>query len=459
MSIATTLRRAPWFTAALLLLGATVPLAGLSAQDAYPQVEVRQMVGTGVATWGTSARVSLDRDAFVVVFELGADGRARILYPARPRDDGFMRASRKWYVPLPSVDAVFIQASSMRTPTVVAFASDVAPDLSEFTENGKRWDFMFSIDDGAGREATLRDLATLIFGDPDMPYSVSESRLAPSLSLGAQQALRSCGYQVGAYGSPGFYDFLWDMFGPYYGLGYGANSPWQDVNTIAPWHTNNFIYGFYYPNLPFMRYTTGSLWNQYAGGCDGLRRFTIGSLAFLDNNRQPTPGPADTTGRLTTPRDLERRGPDGRVNGVGIVTASEAAMLGRKNGVELAATHIEGKLGSLTRETSQDMVQRQEIASVLAQLQGRVNSGTASNSRGGRFEPIGRQGSSSGYDRPTRSGSTGSSGSSSAGSSSGGSSSGSAGSAGSAGRSGESRGGAGRSSTGRGGTGKPPFQH
>ena len=92
---------------ALLLLAAAAATAPtvLTAQDAYPQVDVRQIRGTGVHSWANSARISIDRDAFVVVFEFGVDGRARVLYPETPKDNGFLKASRKWYVPLPSADA------------------------------------------------------------------------------------------------------------------------------------------------------------------------------------------------------------------------------------------------------------------------------------------------------------------------------------------------------------------
>lgn len=446
-----------------LVLAAFVPLHGVSAQTAYPEVEVRQILGSGVGTWSNSARVSLDRDAFVVVFELGADGRARIIYPESPRENGFMRASRNWYVPLPSVDAMFIQATTMRTPTVVAFASDLAPDLSEFTDEGRHWDYMFSIKDGVSRETTLRDLATLIFGDAEMPYSVSESRIAPTLPPSAQSALRTCGYQPGAYGTASYYEFLWSMFGPFYGWGYGANSTAFNAVTFAPWSTSNFVnyYSFASASSAFTRFASTGLWTRYGMTCDPLRQLLATHVVLLPERNGPGT-PADSL----MPRDSLKRGPHGRVGDVGIVPATEAARLERAGAVKLAASELEVAVGSLTRQSNEEMVQRQEIASLLAQLRvmralGKDNIDARDLQAIRTFGTVERKGFGSGFNKSigrastsTASGSStaGSSGSGSSSSTGSSSSAGSEGSAGSSGRATETRGG-----TGRGGTGRPPF--
>ena len=45
------------------------------------------------------------------------------------------------------------------TPSVVVFASDVAPDFSELTSDGRAFDYMFTLTDSADRDAAFRALA------------------------------------------------------------------------------------------------------------------------------------------------------------------------------------------------------------------------------------------------------------------------------------------------------------
>lgn len=454
---------------AAAVLGLAAPLAILQAQDAYPVVELRQINGTGGSTWASSARLSLDRDAFVVVFELGVDGRARILQPVSPRDDAYLTAKRPWYVPLPSVDAMFVQSHVMRTPTLVAFASDVAPDLSEFTSTGNRWDYMFAVPNGAERDMALRELATMLYGTPDMPYSVAESRIAPIIPLAAQRALSSCGYRVGAYGSAQFMDFLWDVFGPLHVWGTGRSS-------LVPWRNHNFVMAFDFPlgiwgnfsPLAFTRFTSSSLWNRFGTGCQGLQRLGFNQIAVVNDSileqmrSQPVPPDAGPRGPHGTDGDTGVVPPGGMTRRAdrlrGATTAAETATAGNAEAAD-----------ALRREANLDLLQRAEVRALVARLAVQRASGAPTVAMNEalwdalRRAPVADNrstGGFGGFGRASRSG--GSSGIGSGGGSVGtaGSSS-SAGSAGtsSAGRSSGGRSSSGRSGSGRGGSGRgDPFQ-
>ncbi len=430
----TSVRVAVIGAAVLSLVG--VPSSAASAQDAYPKVEVRQLAGAGSRSWGSSARVKLDRDAFVVVIELGVDGRARVVFPESPREKAFVRADRILYVPLPSADVMFIRTQRMRTPTIVAFASDVAPDLSEFTDKSSRWDYQYALDFNGRTEDAVRDLATLIYGDPNMPYSVSESHIAPMLSYFAQNVLIDCGYVLGGSSSIEFTNFLWDLYGPW-----SLNSGFPiGSRTQAFW--NQGLLGSYLPFglSGFSRFTSRGAWDRFGAGCGGLQRFQPFTIAILDPgsfNPYNAEGVDNTGAVVPPPKNRTGGDPRSTVDGVSLVPASPAAIARRANAVTTAVNSAQDNRAAPVREAHQDMIQRAEVARTIALL-------ASGAPQGGVMRPLSRGarggfGGSAGYGgagQVTRSGtsmgggsSTGLGGSASSGSSSAGSGSSSAGEA------------------------------
>lgn len=465
------------------------PLAGsLAAQEALPRAEIRQVMGGGTFAFSGTGRIKLDRDAFLVVFELGADGRARVLYPMTPRDRGFARADRAFYVPLPSADVPFIRASQLSVPVIVAFASDLQPDLSAFTESGRRWDYQYATDGNEPIESTLRGLAELLYGSADMPYSVATRELSPVLSSFAQRSLVSCGYRYGDGFSSNFNRFLWDLWGP---LSL-ADASWRLDQIYREIQWSQWNYGgwgnvFGQSMFGFGRSTSGALWDQFGAVCDPIGRDFRFIALTQPNQWVPQQGGPDVP-TVPGPTDRPGNAPPGTVTDVGIELATPADMSRRAGRVSRGAEALaEARVtasagakarGALTRETTQDLVQRQEIERTMFLLTAQRAAGWSGSVndafervRAGQFDNdmnrvASRSGSNRSWTRASGTGGgstglrvTGGSGSYSPGSSSGGSGgAGSGASAGSGSMSGGSEargGGEARGGSGRGGTGRP----
>jgi hypothetical protein len=445
---------------AALLVATAAPSVTQAQPQSFPKVEIRQDpgMGPGSPAWGAAARVRLDRDAFLVVIELGVDGRARVVFPESPREKAFVRASRNFLVPLPSADVMFVNVSQARRPTVVAFASDMAPDLSEFTRNGNRWDYQFAMEYDQSTENVIRDLATLIYGDPDMPFSVAQTRVAPVLSAFAQRALIDCGYSLGGLTSADFMDFLWDVYGPYQFHGVGRWGSRMDGSNVY-WGYMGSSYYMPFGTTSFGRFTTRSLWNRYGAGCGGWNFQRPSILAIYNPEPGGDPVPADTVGGKDQPKDRPADKPNDKVDGVGIIPATPEAMQRRETKVTtLVAANVVANT-KLSREAANDLLQRRDVAAALQMLamqrvtglteeQLLAQSRRAQASNGG----ISRRSPSSRGDSRSSGVGTSMSGSGSSAGFGGGSSE--VGGSGGAGASGEARGGS--AGGGRGGSGRVP---
>jgi hypothetical protein len=353
--------------AAAALLASPLLLAPLGAQDALPRAEVRQVMGGGSFGFSSTGRIKLDRDAFLVVFEIGADGRARVLYPVTPRTNGYTRADRPVYVPLPSADVPFIRAAELRVPTMVAFSSDLEPNLSEFTESGRRWDYQYATNSFEPLESTVRGLAELLYGSADRPFEVATRDLSPVLSSMAQRTLVSCGYNFGGAFSPGFNRFLWDLWGPVSLLetSWRLDNIYRDIQWNQwTWGGPSLSYMYGAPFFAFARATSRGLWDQFGAGCDPLAR-DFRYIALMPPSQQLPPG-SDTATRVPLPEDRPSTRPPGTVTDVGIELATPADMARRsarvtRDGAEMARIRDAESKSPLTRETTRDLVQRQEI--------------------------------------------------------------------------------------------------
>jgi hypothetical protein len=356
-----------------LVLAAAVAVtlgpAVAAAQAQLPVVQVRQVMGGGSFSFGSTGRAELDRDAFLVVFELGADNRARVLYPGSPRDRGFARADRPVYVPLPSADAAFIRTAELSIPQILAFASDVAPDLSAFTRDGRRWDYQYAISGRQALELTVAELAELLYGSADMPFSIGSRALTPQLPSMAQRQLASCGFVSNGWLAPDFNRFLWDVWGPVSmaETAWRLDQRYRDLQWFGLGQAAHF--------LPlswslFSRSTTPELWNRFGIGCDALQPYR-GFVAV-----RPTPVPLPPGGTMPDdeavppPSDRELR-PPGTVGDVGLVPASPQAMARREAAASRVATARQEPWQArrpLTRESTEALVRRTEIAATMAIL-------------------------------------------------------------------------------------------
>lgn len=443
-----------------LLAALISPVATAAAQDLLPRVEVRQ-VGDLRWGWNNEARVKLDRDAFLVVVEFGADGRLRVVYPQRPDQSAYTKSNRPIYAELPSSDAMFIRASWVRVPTVIAFASDVAPDLSSFSSDGKTWEFEYNVADNAGEREVVNALAEVLYGSMDMPFSIATTRSAPMLSAFAISTLNSCGYPLGGNIANDFNNFLWELYGP---IAIGSRR-FQFGDYGSNWNRNLFLSTYMpFPFSSFQRSINGGLWNRYGAGCPGLSQQA--PLYFIASVDRPVSPPTDSIGDVTPPKDRDGKPPK-VVDDVELVPASPAAIERRSSAVKNAATKVAtatgGDNGVAQRSERSELVQRSQVAQAIAMLNARNALGmdgtnARSNQRRGwvRTATSGGSGGYGGSGTITRASGSGSGG----GSTGVGTSSGSGGSSsvGSGASSGASRGGEGRAGTtgsGRGGTGRP----
>lgn len=350
--------------------------------DQLPTVTVRQ-VATGTRSWGNSARVTVDRDAFLTVIEVGADGRARVVFPATPRDKAFARGGRAVYAPLPSADAMFVRTAAVRVPLVVAFASDVAPMLTAFGTGRMRWDYQYAVPAYGEPEDVVTQLAALLYGADASTapvFGAAVARIAPVLNLASQRLLSSCGYQLGAMATGDFYQFLWDVYGPF-ALGNG----WSSAYGMSRYDVGLWGLGGWYVPFPwyaFTRTTDYRLWQTFGSVCDPLRRQPF-LLAFTNIPGRPgfprdPSQPNDTVlTQRPIPGDRELVRPP-VIGDLGVDTAARVAdtpapPAGTVTEVLVAdapATH-EGT----TREAMDELVQRQEIERFMADLQMRRSLG------------------------------------------------------------------------------------
>ncbi len=351
-------------SATLALAGALLsPIASVIAQDALPKVRLTQMVDPQWG-FGSEARVRLDRDAFLIVFEFGADGRARLVYPESPRDSPYTVGGTSVLASLPSADAMFVRTASIRIPSLVALASDLAPDLSSFTAEGRVWDFDYEIPRGTTRVEMIRALAAIIYGGEDMPYSFELQELAPQLSAFAVNTLNSCGHIFGSEISPQFNSFLWQAFGPY-ALGAfprGGVSPW--FSTVG----GGSRFGLF--PLGFRRHVNSGLWGRFGAGCQPLNRQR--PFYIVDNRPTPqdTPGENPDDMRLIpVPTDRDPNAPPATIPGVGITPATPLPKAARAQPVKDAvAKASDQKPLPLVRTEANGLVQRAQVVEFIRRL-------------------------------------------------------------------------------------------
>jgi len=134
----------------------------------------------------------------------------------------------------------------------------------------------------------------------------------------------------------------------------------------------------------FSRFTTRDLWDRFGAGCGGLRRMQPFTIAILDPGDRVLRTPptydadgVDNTGAVVPP-PKNRTGGDPRttIDGVSLVPATPEAILRRSQAVTTAVNSAESAAGAApAREAYEEMIQRAEVARVIALLSSGASQG------------------------------------------------------------------------------------
>lgn len=134
---------------------------------------------------------SVDRDAYVAVFEVGTDGRIRVIYPRSPRENLLVRAGAPQRV-LAGAGFYPDGPGARQVPYVFAVASFRPFDLSEFG-NGRRWQYQLASvgHQTKSPELTIRRVAELLFGESDAEIAADYLYFATGAQVRRASALRA----------------------------------------------------------------------------------------------------------------------------------------------------------------------------------------------------------------------------------------------------------------------------
>jgi hypothetical protein len=187
----------------------------------------------------TPVFVSVDRNAYVAVFEVGTDGRVRVIHPRTPRENMLVQAGTMQRVLAGAGFYPDIPGSRV-IPYVFALASVEPFDLSEFGQ-GSRWRYQYAA--GAGSrspEYAIRHVASMIFGQDDIFVSAEYLYFATRAQVrqvNALRALDSCGglgWERLSYADIGSDFFFRNFFIPMWELYVPFSSFYNSVGFIRP---------------------------------------------------------------------------------------------------------------------------------------------------------------------------------------------------------------------------------
>ncbi len=174
------------------------------------------------------AYVQAAEDGYLVVLRADAEGRVRVLFPAEPSDDNFVRGGRKLEIRWPHTAEATYLGGQPAVGTVVAVWSPDPFKLDEFVRND-HWDYRVL---GANKvtddpEAGLLDIAQRMAGgarvDSDVASYSFRAWRGPGAGYGGGWGYpgRSSFRLSLGFGSPYYYydPFCYDPFWGYYSLG------------------------------------------------------------------------------------------------------------------------------------------------------------------------------------------------------------------------------------------------
>ncbi len=165
--------------AVALVVTAFPPVAfAQSVAAVVPQVVVNTRDAIASATPWPGVDVRVDRDAYVTMFAVARGGRdlpIQVLSPGNPGDKGLLKAGRSYQPRQLSSIELWHLADFGAAPLVIAFASNVKPNLTALAD-GRRWSNALFVADSAAPNTRelVNALAKEIYG-LNVPFSVSVS--------------------------------------------------------------------------------------------------------------------------------------------------------------------------------------------------------------------------------------------------------------------------------------------
>lgn len=230
--------------------------------------------------------ISVERDAYLAAFEVGRDGRMRVLYPRSPKDDGRVKGRKAVSVMPWSYDLFGMSVSPTEVPYVVALASDRPIDLSRFG-TGKSWQYRVRMDGAWQADVTMENVGRLVQSDPTQRFSGDYGYVAPRIPASTQLALSRCmSLSTFAMGRDSrdywLYRDLWMSFGPRDGYWFGSAATWL---------------GWGFSGFAPMIFPSMGAWPTRGGGC--TQSIRTPSYAFapitMPLSQTPVAPPSDST--------------------------------------------------------------------------------------------------------------------------------------------------------------------
>lgn len=240
------------------------------AEREGPRVSVRAEYGNISGSRRIRADFHLDDDAYVVVGHLDADGVVRIVFPADPADDGFLRGQRNYKTN--EFFAGFVDEYAYRVRTGQAHFTAASMDsydgglgyvfviaswrpmhLERFNTGGK-WDTyeLTDLDYMSDPRPAIYDIASLLAGNNPEAYTVKFARYYNSQGLYAGSFDDGSTYGLGYCAGYAPIGFASSPFNSLYGLSsFGDNILYRGTplyyNAAGDCYQPGYAFGFGYP--------------------------------------------------------------------------------------------------------------------------------------------------------------------------------------------------------------------
>ena len=225
----------------------------------------------------TTVYFQVDRPAHIGLFEVGSDGRVRVLFPRTPRDAALVEPNRAYRV-LAGAGIYMTGGGRNQIPYVFAVASSAPLDFRKFG-NGNRWQYQLASNRSDNPDYTIEQIANMVAADGDASVATDYVYFATRDQYRYVNALQNGGcfgndYSISERGSDSYFrNFvvpLWGLIQPFFGSGFSYYSGGDD-------------------------FSCGTRSNRFAG------RQTLGTVAATPPAPQPVPEraermPIDPTG-------------------------------------------------------------------------------------------------------------------------------------------------------------------
>lgn len=181
---------------------------------------------------------SVDRDAYVAAFEVGTDGRVRVIYPRSPRDPLKVRGGGMQRV-LAGSGFYPEGMGNQQVPYVFVLASFKPLNLAAFG-TGKRWQYQLASSRSRSPELTISKISEMMFDEPDADvaadylYFATRAQTRRALALMALDGCGGSGWNGLSFSDIGtdfffrnYFIPMWDLYQPFgffSSIGYASRS-------------------------------------------------------------------------------------------------------------------------------------------------------------------------------------------------------------------------------------------